>query len=330
MRRREFVALLAGSALPLTAWAQQATRSYRIAMLHPSHPVADMTETSRLSYYRAFFEELRHLGYVEGQNIAIERYSGAGHGENYAELTRGVVARNPDLLFAATLWIVKPLREETATIPIVAITSDPVQAGLVPSLARPGGNITGVSVDAGLEIWGKRVQLLRELIPTISKAGVLAQQQNPERAALLQTIEQAGMPIVGPVLPDRPTDDDYHGFFAALSQVGADALFVDGSPEHITKRHLIVELAKEFRLPAIYPFRSFVEAGGLMAYGVDLSEVFRQGARAIDKVLKGTNPGDIPFYQPTKFELVMNLEAGRALGLTLPPALLAVADEIIE
>jgi putative tryptophan/tyrosine transport system substrate-binding protein len=332
MRRREFLELLTGAAVlrPVNAEAQQSAKVYRMAMIHPSHPVADMMETSSLNYYRAFFEELRRLGYVERQNIMIERYSGGGHVENYAELARSVVARNPDLLFAATLWIVGPLKEATSTIPIVALTSDPVVAGLIPSLARPGGNLTGVSVDPGLEIWGKRFQLFREVVPTISRIGILAQHQNPERTALLQTIEQTGIPIVDATLPDRASEDDYQSFFITLSQAGADALFVDGSPEHITKRHLIVELANKFRLPAIYPFRSFVEAGGLMAYGVDLAELFRQAARSIDKVLKGANPGDIPFYQPTKFELVINLAASKALGLVMPPTVLALADELIE
>jgi putative tryptophan/tyrosine transport system substrate-binding protein len=137
--------------------------------------------------------------------------------------------------------------------------------------------------------------------------GILAQRQNPERDAMLQTAEKAGIAMVGPLLVDSGSDADYRRFFAATSQEGADALFVDGSPENITKRQLIVELAAKFRLPAIYPFRSFVEAGGLMAYGTELGEVFRQAARSIDKILKGTNPGDIPFYLPTKFELVINL-----------------------
>jgi putative ABC transport system substrate-binding protein len=332
MRRREVLALLAGVTVlpPVDAGAQQSAKVYRVAMLHPSRPVADMTETSSFNYYRAFFEELRRLGYVEGHNMVIDRYSGGGHVENYAELARAAVARNPDLLFGLTLWIVRPLKAATSTIPIVAFTSDPVEAGLVTSLARPGGNLTGVSVDPGLEIWGKRFQLFREVVPTISKVGILALEQNPERAVLLQTVKQAGIPMVGPTLPDRASEDDYRTFFTALSQVGADALFVDGSPEHITKRQLIVELASKFRLPAIYPFRSFVEVGGLMAYGVDLAELFRQAARSIDKVLKGANPGDVPFYQPTKFELVINLQAAKALGLTVPPSVLTLADELIE
>jgi len=331
MRRREFLALLAGSTLsqPLTAWAQQSSKVYRIAILNPSHPAAEMTETSSLNYYRAFFEELRHLGYVEGQNLMIERYSGGGHVENYAELARSVPARKPDLTFAMTHWMAKPLKEATSEIPIVAVTSDPIDAGLVSSLARPGGNLTGVSVDPGLEIWGRRFQLFREAVPTVSKVGILALGRNVERAALLSTAEQAGIPAVGASL-ESVSEEDYRRFFAAVSREGANALFVDGSPEHITKRQLIVDLAGKFHLPAMYPFRSFVEAGGLMAYGIDLTEIFRQAARSIDKILKGGNPGDIPFYQPTKFELVINLATAKGLGLTMSPSILSLADDLIE
>ena len=332
MRRREFIALLAGVAVlpPAIAGAQQSTKVYRLAILHPSHPVEEMTETSSLSYYRAFFEELRRLGYVEGQNLVIERYSGEGRPENYPELAHNVASRNPDLVFAITPRIARLVKEASSTIPIVAITSDPVAEGLVPSLARPGGNLTGVSVDPGLEIWGKRFQLLGEVVPTISKVGILGLRRGAEHAAMLQTAEKAGIAVVGPSLVDSGSEADYRRFFVAISQSGADALFVDDTPEHITKRQLIVELAAKFRLPAIYPFRSFVEAGGLMAYGTDLVEVFRQCARSMDKILKGTNPRDVPFYQPTKFELVINLEAAKALGLTVPPSVLALADELIE
>jgi len=291
MRRREFLTALAGvSILPaISVRAQQSTKVYRIAMLHPSHPVAEMTENSSLRYYHAFFEELQRLGYVEGRNVFIERYSGQGRVENYTSLVHNVVSRNFDLILAMTAWMAMPLKKATSKIPIVAISSDPINDGLVTSLAHPGGNITGVSVDPGLEIWGKRFQLFREVVPTISKVGVLAQRQNPERDVLVQTTEKAGVRVVGPTRVDSGSDEDYRRFFVATSQDGADALFVDGSPENITKRQLIVELAAKYRLPAIYAFRVFVEAGGLMAYGTELGEVFRQAARSIDNILRGTN-----------------------------------------
>ena len=331
MRRRQFVALLASSmlALPLTAWAQQKTKVYRIAILHPSRPVSEMTETSNVGYYRGFFEELRRLGYVEGSSMVIERYSGEGRAESYPALARSVADRNPDLVFVSGVAMARLLKQATSTIPIVAVTNDPVADGLVPSLARPGGNLTGVSVDPGLEIWGKRFELFQEVIPTLSRLGILALRENPERPAILRTVQKAGLAVVGPAL-EGSSEADYRRFFAATSQQDADALIVESNAEHVAKRQLIVELAAKFRLPAIYPYRSFVDAGGLMAYGTNLAEVLRQGARSVDKILRGADPGEVPYYLPTKFELVINLETAKALGLTVPPSLLALADELIE
>ncbi|MBR1245853.1 ABC transporter substrate-binding protein [Bradyrhizobium sp. AUGA SZCCT0169] len=331
MKRREFIGTIGTVALlPLMARAQQSKKVYRIAILHPSHPVAELTEVSSFRYWREFFQELRRHGYVEGQNLTIERYSGEGRVESYPKLARDVSTRSLDLIFAITVWMVAPLKDSTRTTPIVAMTSDPVDLGLVSSMARPGGNITGVSVDAGLEIWGKRLQLFREVAPAISKLGILALRRNPEGAAMQATAEKAGISVVGSSFLDNGSEPEYRRVFALMSQEGADALFVDGSPEHITKRQLIGELAEKYQLPAIYPFRSFVEAGGLMAYGIDFLEIFRQVARTIDQILKGAQPGDIPFQQPTKFELVINRKAATNIGLLLPEPLLARADEVIE
>ena len=198
------------------------------------------------------------------------------------------------------------------------------------SVARPGGNITGVSADASPELWGKRLQLFREVVPTISKLAIVGVQSSPDAAAMQEATEKAGLGVVGPLYVTKSSDDEYREIFATMSQSGANALFVDGSPELVTKRQLIGELAAKYRLPAIYPYPVFVEAGGLMSYGTDLVEIFRQGAREIDQILKGASPGDIPFYQPTKFGLVINLKAAKEIGLTLSEPLLARADEVIE
>ena len=331
MRRREFIAFIGVvSILPRAARSQQSTKVYRIAILHPSHPITELNELSRFRYYREFFGELRQLGYVEGHNLVIERFSGEGRVDNYPKIAREVAARNPDLVFAISVSVVAAFKETTSTIPIVAMTSDPVGHGIAASIARPGGNITGVTVDAGLEVWAKRIQLLSELVPTISKLGILAIRRNPEGAAMQEAAEKAGIAVVGPSYVDSGSEEEYRNLFATMSQAGADALFVDGSPEHITKRQLIGELAAKSRIPTIYPFRSFVEAGGLMAYGIDLVEIFRRAARVIDQILKGAKPADIPFYQPTKFELVINRTAAKEIGLVVSELLLARADEVIE
>jgi putative ABC transport system substrate-binding protein len=340
MKRREFIELACGiTVLAATtsraAWAVEPHRMYRIAILHPSHPVSELTGNSHFKYYREFFHELRQLGYIEGKNLVVERFSGEGRVDHYAELAREAAARNPDVIFAITNGMADDLKKVTFTIPIVALTADPVQSspvqsGLVKNLARPGGNITGVSVEAGLQLWEKRLQLLREVVPTLSKLGILTVQTNPETAAMQEATEKAGLGIVGPFYMKKGTDDEYREVFATISQSGANALFVSGSAEQVTKRQLIAELAAKHRLPAIYDYRVFVEAGGLMSYGTDLVEPLRGAARQIDQILKGANPGDIPFYQPTKFELVINLKAAKEIGLTVSEPLLARADEVIE
>jgi ABC-type uncharacterized transport system substrate-binding protein len=332
MRRREFIAFMgSGVTLPLSARAQQSTKAYRIAILHPLWPVAELTDRSSNRYWRELFQEIRRLGYVEGKNLVIERYSGEGHAEIYPKLARDIVASNPNLVVAFTNRVVVPLKEATSTIPIVAMTGDPVDLGLMPSIARPGGNITGVSIDAGSEIWGKRLELFREVVPKISKLAILGLRQSPEVALMQKAAEKAGVVVVGPSYLEDASEAEYQRVFAFMSQEGADALFVDTSPELITKAQLIGELAKKYRLPAIYPFRSYIEdGGGLMAYGVDFVELFHQVARSIDKILKGAKPGDIPYYRPTKFELVINQKAAKDLGLVIPESLLARADEVIE
>jgi ABC-type uncharacterized transport system substrate-binding protein len=250
---REFIALIGGGAimLPLASRAQQAPKVHRIAILHPSHPISELTETSSLKYYRAFFQELRRLGYIEGQNAMIERYSGGGNVEHYSELAAEVARRNPDVILAVSPAMAKPLKEVTSTIPIVAISDDPVNAGLVPSLAHPGGNITGASVGAGLELWSKRLQLFRGVIPTMNKVGVLGLRPSAERAAMLEAAENAQIRVVGPSFIDSTDEAEYRRIFAAVSQEGAEALFVDASPVHVTNRQLIIELAEKHRLPAM-------------------------------------------------------------------------------
>ncbi|MCA1411887.1 ABC transporter substrate-binding protein [Bradyrhizobium sp. NBAIM20] len=330
MRRRDFIAFVgAASMLPAVAHGQS-SKVHRMAILHPSHPITELNELSRFRYYREFFRELRRHGYVEGSNLSIERFSGEGRVDGYPKLASDAAARNPDVVFAISVSLVLAMKQATPTVPIVAMTSDPVGHGIAASIARPGGNITGVTVDPGLELWAKRIELLREIAPKLSKLGILATRANPEAAAMRDAANKAGITVVGPSYVDNGSEEEYRSIIATMSLTGTDALFVDGSPEHITKRQLIVELAAKSRLPTIYPFRSFVEAGGLVAYGIDLVEIFRRAAGAIDQVLKGSKPADIPFYQPTKFELVINRTAGKEIGVVFSEQLLARADEVIE
>ena len=332
MRRRDFITALGTAATwPLAARAQQPAKMKRIAFVHPSAKVSEISVSGR-PYYRAFFEELSRLGYVEGQNLGVERYSGEGRPERYAELARDVVNRHPDLILTSGAHLSLDFKMATTTIPIVTIIIDPIAQGLVASIARPGGNITGVTISGGLELIGKRMGLLVEAMPKLSTVGYLASRpfwEDPRGAATREAAKQAGISL-SPVMLSAFDEAEYQRVFISMKQDRADAFMVSDEPEHTTYRATIVEWAAKDRIPAIYPVRDFFEAGGLMAYSPDLADIFRRVAYLIDKILRGANPGDIPFYQPTKFELSINLKTAKALGLEMPAMLLGRADEVIE
>jgi putative ABC transport system substrate-binding protein len=333
MKRREFIRLVGGvaAALPLAVRAQQPAKMKRIAIVHPSIKVDDLTINGS-GRFKAFFQELTRIGYVEGQNLVVERYSGEGRTERYAELARHIVSSNLNLIFAIAGPLALSLKSVTATIPIVTITSDPIAIGLVPSIAHPGGNITGVAVDGGLEILGKRIGLLIEATSKPSNAGYLASRGNWERptgAAAREAGKRAGISLTGELLANF-NDGEYRRVFDSLREDRVDAIIVSEEAEHITYRDLLVELVAKSSVPALYPYREFVEVGGLISYSIDLAAAFRRLASLIDEILKGANPADIPFYQPTKFELIINLKTAKGLGIELPAMLLARADEVIE
>ena len=332
MRRRDFItALGAATTWPLAARAQQPTKMKRIAYVNSAGNVSRIS-VSGDPVYRAFFEELGRLGYVEGQNLGVERYSGEGRTERYAELARDVVNTHPDLILAVGGRLSLDFKMATTTIPIVTMIIDPIAMGLVASIARPGGNITGVTIAGGLQIIGKRMELLVEAVPKLSTVGYLASRpfwEDPRGAAVREAAKQAGISLSAAML-SAFNEAEYQRVFRSMEQDRADAFMVSDEPENSTNRETIVELAAKGRIPAIYPLRDFVEVGGLMAYSIDLVDTFRRFASLTDKILKGANPGDIPFYQPTKYELSINLKTAKALGLEMPAMLLARADEVIE
>jgi putative tryptophan/tyrosine transport system substrate-binding protein len=330
MRRREFIALV-GSALaawPLTAFG----KAQRIAIVY-SFPVSKTTETSDNPGLQAFFSELRRLGYVEGQSLIIERHSGEGRAAHYEDLAREVVSGNPDMIVTiGTNELTLDFKAATSTIPIIGAFGAPVEFGIVASLARPGGNITGVTVDVGPEQWGKRVQMLRQVLPQATRLGFLNSRETREQWADYghEIEKRMGIAIVGPPL-NYPIDEaEYRRVFAALVQDRAEGLLVSAEDVNVSNVKLILDLTEKSRLPAIYPFNGFVQSGGLMSYGVDLADLGRRLANVAGQILKGTKPGDIPILQPTKFELAINLKTAKALGLTVPPELLATADVVIE
>jgi len=246
-------------------------------------------------------------------------------------LARDVVRRNPDVIIAFTNYLVLDFKATTTTIPIVGVFASPVEWGIVPSLARPSGNITGVSVDVGVEQWGKRVQLLQQVVPQATRFGVLESRATREKGYVPGELDRrTGITRVGPPFDYPANEAEYRRVFAALAQDHAEGILVTDAEENIANLKLIVELAEKAPLPAIYPLKMFVEAGGLMSYGIEVPTLGNRVADMADQILKGAKPADIPILQPTKFELVINLKTAKALGLTVPATLLVAADEVIE
>jgi putative ABC transport system substrate-binding protein len=263
----------------------------------------------------------------------VERYSGEGRPERYAELARDVVNTHPDLILAVGGRLSLDFKMATTTVPIVTIIIDPIALGLVTSIARPGGNITGVTISGGLELIGKRMGLLVEAMPKLSTISYLVSRpywEDPRGAAAREAAKQAGISLKAALMGSAFNEAEYQRVFRSMEQDRADALMVSDEPEHVTYRATIVELAAKARIAAIYSYRDYVEAGGLMAYSPDLADIWRRVANHVDEILRGANPGDIPFYQPTKFELSINLKTAKALGLEMPAMLLGRADEVIE
>jgi len=314
------------------AISQQPGKTYRIAIVFPTIPIVEIAESSSNPFIRPFFKELRRLGYIEGQNLVVSRYTAEGDEDRFAAIAHEAVAQKPDMIFSAGL--VGRLKEATSTIPIVTTATDPVAGGIVSSLARPGGNVTGVSIDAGAEIWGKRLAFLKEAVPHLSKVGFLATPRvwdGVEGKTVLDAAKGLGLQIVGPPLVSS-SKGEFERVFAEWSQQGIDGVMLSDQGEHVNPANaeIVANLATKARLPLISPFRITAEHGGLMAYAHDHEEMARQIARQIDQILKGVKPGDIPFYQPIRFPLIINLKTAKALGLTIPPSLLARADEVIE
>jgi putative ABC transport system substrate-binding protein len=241
------------------------------------------------------------------------------------------VSRNPEVIVSNLNSLVKAFTMATTTIPIVAITADPIASGLVASLAHPGGNLTGVSIDPGIEIVAKRLQILKDAMPQAAKVVYLLSNawDNQTGSLYREAGQQLGIALIGNFLPEV-NDVQLRRVFAELAQQQFDAAIVDEGGSFLAHRALIAELAGERRLPVLYPYRDYVDLGGLMTYAPDLGELAQRMANDVHQIFNGTKPGDIPFYQPTKFLLIINLKAARTLGLELPAALIARADEVIE
>lgn len=325
MRRRRVLASLAGLAVPAGAAAQTARKS-RLAVVVPGGTLAEIAEADGNRFFRAFFSELRRRGYAGDGNLTVERWSGGGATARYAALAQEVVATRPDVVFVADSRLGAAFQAATADLPIVLAGGNLTGMGLVKSLAHPGGNITGISVDDWVVLVTKRLELLREAVPQATSIAYLG----PQEAFLGEAARQRGLRVVALPLLDPIGPESYQRAFALLRYTPADLLCPSDIIENFAHRALIVELAAQHRLPAIHAYREFTDIGGLMSYGADLVDFGRRTAAYVARVLKGERPAEMPVEVHDRFELVLNLRTARALGLTLPPAILARADDIIE
>jgi len=326
MRRREFIALLGGAATawPFDARAQQPTKVARVGFFRQAGP--------HDKQFNAFRDGLRAAGYVEGENVLIEQRYAAGAYERLSGLATELVRSNVDIIVVDGTAAAKACKDATATIPIVfTLAVDPVADGLAASFARPGGNLTGLTMTAGYGLAGKRVELLKDMVQSLSRVAVLNNPGNPPHVSYLTETQRAATALG---LDLRAVDvrgpNDLPGVFAAIADWRADGLVTLPDGMLFTQRDRLVELALKGKLPAVYPEAEFVVAGGLASYGPSLPDLFRRAASYVDKILKGAKPADLPIEQPSKFELVVNLRTAQTLGLMISREFQLRADEMIQ
>lgn len=327
MRRREFITLLAGTAAVWspTAHAQQRPgKVYRVGYL--------ATGAHNALLEGALVQGLRETGWIEGQNFILEYRYADGNQDRLPAMADEIIRLKVDVIITYATAAAIAAKKATNTIPVVGIGFDnPIENGLIASLAQPGGNVTGLSYGDGLDIFGKDIELLRELIPALKLVAVLSNPEGPNHYIMTQSVERAARVLgVRLLVLEVRGPDDFDDAFDTAAKANVDALFVFGDPMLGLNRARIVELTVRHRLPAAYTNRLHVLAGGLMSYSPSFPDLFRRAAVYVDKILKGSKPSELPVEQPIKFELVINAKAARGLNVVLPPSLLARADEVIE
>jgi putative ABC transport system substrate-binding protein len=325
MDRRAFIEVCASGLVIArsVAEAQPAAKVYRVGVLLVA------TAETVAPLVRALTEGLRDLGYVEGRNVVFERRYADGRLERLPDLAAELVRLRVDVIVTGSNIHVAAVQRATATIPIVFVAvGDPVGSGFIANLARPGGNVTGLTSEASREIQAKNLALLKEIVPGLSRVGVLGQVLSQDGFAALEAA--ARQLNVALEVVDVRSPDDFEGAFAAMVGKRVGAVIVGGGPLTYMRRQQIADLALKHRLPAIQVLNEFAQAGLLMSYGPNLPDMYRRAARYVDKILRGAKPAELPVEQPSKFELVINLKTARALGLTIPQSLLLRADEVIQ
>jgi len=333
MNRRDFIVLLGTAVYSRQGFAEEPRRQHKLAIINPILAVDEMREASVNPNWRAFFIELRRLGYIEGTNLTVHRYSAGGR-DVYRELANKALGLGPDVILAVSNRVVRVVREVTVDTPIISIMADPVSEGFVASLGAPGSNISGVASDAGIEVWEKRLQFIKELVPGASRLSFLPAPNigppfldTPYGRAVQEMAMRAHMQLSIAALQPPINEVEFRRIFEQIVRF-TDILLVGEGPTNSAYRRLIVELTGN--IPAMYPWREYVEAGGLMAYAVELEPLYQYMAGQVASIFNGTRVGEIPVYQARLFKLIINLRAAKTLGLTVPPTILARADEVIE
>ena len=329
MKRREFIILLgAAAAWPLAARAQQPSKIRQIGFLAP-RPLS--TPSKPDAYYDAFVQKMKDLGYIEGKNLHIEWRSAEGNYERLPALAAELVNANPEVIVTDGTPPVEALRRATSTIPIVtAAVGDPVKSGFAASLARPGGNITGLSLIT-TDLGPKYFELLSMVVPNVSRIAFLMNPGTSVHLTILKGVEAGAERSGAKVLRvDARTMDEVEQGFTLMQREGVQALIVAPDAFFLGQRPHLPQLTIKHQFPALFCYREDAQAGGLISYGQDLADFFRVAATYVDKILKGASPAELPFEQPTKIHLAVNRKTAAALGLTVPPALLVRADEVIE
>jgi putative ABC transport system substrate-binding protein len=323
MKRREFIGLVGGAAAwPLTASAQQAGGkivTIGILAMEPWPPID------------TFRQALDDLGYIEGKNVRFEYRYAKGHNERFPELASDLVGLNVDVILAWATDAVLAAKQVTTSIPIVMVAiGDPLGSGIVTNLARPGGNVTGCALRVA-ELEAKRLQLLKEVVPELSRVAILFNPTNHYMPLALQSAQKGAQALhVSLAVYEVHDTTTLDAAFVTLTKDRPDAFIVPADTFLVSQRSRITQFAIENKLPSVYTYREYIEAGGLIAYTPNYDDLFRRAATYVDKILKGAKPGDLPIEQPRGFHLFINLKTARALGLTVPPRLLAAADEVIE
>lgn len=333
--RRAFLGTLAAAlvSVPRAAQAQASARVHRVGFIVTSAPVSELAGPEpTFPTLRAFLHGLRTLGYAEGRNLALIRRSAEGRFDRLGDIVAEMIRDEPNVIVTVGHTVAWAAKAQATTIPIVMVTSsDPVGDGLVQSFARPGGNFTGFTTFVGPEIEEKRLELLKEALPRVSRVAYLASKENKDwELPRAQGVRNAAQRLGITIIPAEHSPRDYTDAFTLMSRSQVHALFVSPSPVALADRGVIVDLAARARLPSSFAYREPVELGGLMSYGVSLSDILHGAAGYVDKILKGARPGDLPVVQPGKFELVINLKSANRLGVTISPLLLQRADEVMR